>query len=137
MWNKHLSAVALLAVALLICAAPAARAQAADAPAAADKHNAGDFYSCPMHPEVKSKKKGRCPECKMDLRLTHARPKPSGDAAKAGSARCGGCARDRRGRDRVARSRIVHDRDAFRGFDSAEPRTPTLHSTGVHYNVRR
>jgi len=26
-------------------------------------------YSCPMHPEVTSKKKGRCPKCKMDLRL--------------------------------------------------------------------
>ena len=24
-------------------------------------------YSCPMHPEVKSKKRGRCPKCKMDL----------------------------------------------------------------------
>jgi protein SCO1 len=24
-------------------------------------------YSCPMHPEVKAKKKGRCPKCKMDL----------------------------------------------------------------------
>ena len=25
-------------------------------------------YSCPMHPEVTSKKKGRCPKCGMDLR---------------------------------------------------------------------
>jgi len=25
-------------------------------------------YSCPMHPEVKSAKKGRCPKCGMDLR---------------------------------------------------------------------
>ena|SRR5690348_16894300 len=24
-------------------------------------------YSCPMHPEVKSKKEGKCPKCKMDL----------------------------------------------------------------------
>jgi protein SCO1 len=26
-------------------------------------------YSCPMHPEVKAKKKGKCPKCGMDLRL--------------------------------------------------------------------
>lgn len=27
----------------------------------------GTVYSCPMHPEVKSKKRGKCPKCKMDL----------------------------------------------------------------------
>ena len=27
-------------------------------------------YSCPMHPEVTSKSKGRCPKCNMDLRRT-------------------------------------------------------------------
>ncbi|HKG13836.1 MAG TPA: heavy metal-binding domain-containing protein, partial [Pyrinomonadaceae bacterium] len=84
MRNKHLSAAALLAVALSVCAAPATRAQVGAAPAAADENNSGDFYSCPMHPEVKSKKKGTCPKCKMDLRLTHPQPKPSDDATKAG-----------------------------------------------------
>jgi cytochrome oxidase Cu insertion factor (SCO1/SenC/PrrC family) len=29
-------------------------------------------YSCPMHPEVKSTKRGKCPKCKMDLRLESA-----------------------------------------------------------------
>ena len=29
-------------------------------------------YSCPMHPEVKSTKRGKCPKCKMDLRLERA-----------------------------------------------------------------
>src|ERR1044072_773285 len=82
MRNKHLSAAALLAVALLICAAPAASAQTSAASAAAGKNNSGDFYSCPMHPEVKSKKKGTCPKCKMDLRLTQ--PKTSDDGADAG-----------------------------------------------------
>jgi cytochrome oxidase Cu insertion factor (SCO1/SenC/PrrC family) len=26
-------------------------------------------YACPMHPEVTAKSKGKCPKCKMDLRL--------------------------------------------------------------------
>ncbi|HEY0763587.1 MAG TPA: SCO family protein [Pyrinomonadaceae bacterium] len=26
-----------------------------------------ETYSCPMHPEVKSSKRGKCPKCKMDL----------------------------------------------------------------------
>jgi len=26
-----------------------------------------ESYSCPMHPEVKSSKRGKCPKCKMDL----------------------------------------------------------------------
>jgi len=29
-------------------------------------------YVCPMHPEVKSTKPGKCPKCKMDLRLERA-----------------------------------------------------------------
>src|SRR5688500_12545550 len=41
------------------------------APTAAHHHHAQlKTYSCPMHPDVKSKKKGRCPKCGMDLRPT-------------------------------------------------------------------
>src|SRR6476646_9142212 len=29
-------------------------------------------YVCPMHPDVKSTKPGKCPKCKMDLRLERA-----------------------------------------------------------------
>lgn len=35
-------------------------------------------YVCPMHPEVKSAKRGRCPKCGMDLRLA---PDPSSSAS--------------------------------------------------------
>ena len=39
----------------------------AQAPATPQKLAAAVVYSCPMHPEVKSKKQGKCPKCKMDL----------------------------------------------------------------------
>jgi cytochrome oxidase Cu insertion factor (SCO1/SenC/PrrC family) len=87
MRSRYLSSAALLAAALLFFSATEASAQGAAASAATKKtetNDSGDFYSCPMHPEVKSKKKGRCPRCKMDLRLTHAQPKPSTEATDAG-----------------------------------------------------
>jgi protein SCO1/2 len=87
MRNRYLSAAALLAVTLLLCSATEASAQTVASAAGSNKtdaNNAGDFYSCPMHPEVKSKKRGRCPKCKMDLRLTHAQPKPSSEETDAG-----------------------------------------------------
>jgi cytochrome oxidase Cu insertion factor (SCO1/SenC/PrrC family) len=37
-------------------------------------------YVCPMHPEVKSTKAGKCPKCKMDLRL--AKPETSAPVEK-------------------------------------------------------
>lgn len=33
----------------------------------AQEQAAKTVYSCPMHPEVQSKKRGKCPKCKMDL----------------------------------------------------------------------
>jgi cytochrome oxidase Cu insertion factor (SCO1/SenC/PrrC family) len=41
----------------------------AKAPAKADA-----YYSCPMHPEVKSARRGKCPKCQMALRLVKADP---------------------------------------------------------------
>jgi cytochrome oxidase Cu insertion factor (SCO1/SenC/PrrC family) len=40
------------------------------AAASVTNHNHAQLktYSCPMHPDVKSKKKGKCPKCGMDLR---------------------------------------------------------------------
>ena len=87
MGSRHIAAFA--AALLLFAAAPAAHAQqkagAAGAAEAADTAN--DFYSCPMHPEVKSEKKGTCPKCKMDLRLTH--PEPERSSAGAGATTAG------------------------------------------------
>jgi protein SCO1 len=40
------------------------------------KAKAAVVYSCPMHPEVKSNKPGRCPKCGMDLR--QAKDAPAG-----------------------------------------------------------
>jgi cytochrome oxidase Cu insertion factor (SCO1/SenC/PrrC family) len=57
--------VAVLAVALGVFAAvvPCARAQDRTRP-----QEKVVWYSCPMHPDVKSKTPGSCPRCKMDLR---------------------------------------------------------------------
>ncbi len=46
----------------------------------APAQSADTYYSCPMHPEVKAKKGGRCPHCGMDLRLTHAEPRAAAPA---------------------------------------------------------
>ena len=32
------------------------------------------YYTCPMHPEVKSVRRGKCPKCQMALRLAKADP---------------------------------------------------------------
>jgi cytochrome oxidase Cu insertion factor (SCO1/SenC/PrrC family) len=87
MRNSYISAAALLAAALLICSAPAARAQGFASADGAKKTDAGDFYSCPMHPEVKSKKKGRCPLCKMDLRPAQSEAQPAARADAPGDLR--------------------------------------------------
>jgi protein SCO1/2 len=56
-----------LAAALLLCtAAPPARTQARASNAGRVQSQV--VYTCPMHPEVKSKKKGQCSKCKMELR---------------------------------------------------------------------
>jgi protein SCO1 len=66
----------LIAIGLLVCAFAFAPAQAqtqmkTEAQAHNHAHNdtARKVYSCPMHPEVTSDSKGRCPKCGMDLRL--------------------------------------------------------------------
>ena len=57
----------------------------------------GTFYSkiyvCPMHPEVKSKKSGKCPECGMKLEkkqvlMTYACPEKDCEYRKSKSGKC-------------------------------------------------
>jgi cytochrome oxidase Cu insertion factor (SCO1/SenC/PrrC family) len=55
-----------LAVSLCGWPAVSAHAQSARREIKASKPQAS--YSCPMHPEVKSAKRGKCPKCKMALR---------------------------------------------------------------------
>lgn len=71
MRSRYYNALVALVAALTLCAAaPALSARAAGH----DPHGEARevVYSCPMHPEVKSKQKGRCPVCKMDLRPARA-----------------------------------------------------------------
>ncbi|HEX7317707.1 MAG TPA: SCO family protein [Pyrinomonadaceae bacterium] len=69
--RNYKSLVFAFALALTAAAtAPGARAAGHD-PKLHEEASAA-VYSCPMHPEVKSKKKGTCPKCKMDLRPARA-----------------------------------------------------------------
>jgi cytochrome oxidase Cu insertion factor (SCO1/SenC/PrrC family) len=50
----------------------AATGQSLTSTVATSATKAAKSYVCPMHPEVKSSKPGKCPKCKMDLRLAKA-----------------------------------------------------------------
>src|SRR5215212_10838778 len=84
MRSRYYNALAAFAFAVTLCAAaPAPPAHAAGH----DPHGEAKavVYTCPMHPEVKSKKKGSCPKCKMDLRPQRA----EAAGAEAGAAPSG------------------------------------------------
>ena len=70
MRSRYLKTLAALAFVLTTCAFAPTRAAAHDPRAHAA--TSAVVYTCPMHPEVKSKKKGTCPKCKMDLRPARA-----------------------------------------------------------------
>jgi cytochrome oxidase Cu insertion factor (SCO1/SenC/PrrC family) len=65
---------ALVAFALIasVAIAPTAVFAQAKPGAQSKKLAAGDYYTCLMHPEIKTKKPGFCPKCRMELRLKHA-----------------------------------------------------------------
>jgi protein SCO1/2 len=80
MRNRSRNTRVALAFALtLAAAATAVPARAAGHDPKAHNETGAVVYTCPMHPEVKSKKKGQCPKCKMDLR-------PAGTEAAATTA---------------------------------------------------
>ena len=59
----------VLILASLVCAIEVRAQSTATALAPVESRKVVRTYSCPMHPEVKSTKPGKCPKCKMDLRL--------------------------------------------------------------------
>ena len=79
MRSRNFKVLAALVFALTLCAFAPARAAAHDPRAHAAEKSA--VYTCPMHPEVKSKKKGQCPKCKMDLRPARAEAQAAGAEA--------------------------------------------------------
>jgi protein SCO1 len=53
-------------------------------PIAAQTRKAAAHYECPMHPEVTSRKPGKCPKCKMALRFTREQaPAEKADASSS------------------------------------------------------
>lgn len=66
--STPLSALTMLVAIVVGVPAVIAQRQSVASPAARST-KAAKSYVCPMHPEVKSTKPGKCPKCKMDLRL--------------------------------------------------------------------
>lgn len=69
--NRQLSASLILALAVI------GLASFRIAAVTPDQSRAAKVYVCPMHPEVKSTRKGKCPKCKMDLRPVSETTKPA------------------------------------------------------------
>jgi len=72
----------VLTLALLVCALAffPAQAQTPVKKTRQAKQQAQQNYSCPMHPEVTAKSKGRCPKCGMDLRPMDQKAVSAADA---------------------------------------------------------
>lgn len=62
----------VLTLLMLAGTSTAATAQAVQFAGSSQKTALLKTYACPMHPEVKSHKHGKCPKCGMELRLEHA-----------------------------------------------------------------
>jgi protein SCO1/2 len=83
--SSFLPRAAFMLTALLAVVAPGYAQEHAHKEAAAESREASSaYYSCPMHPSVKSRKPGTCPECKMDLRLSREEQETVATASHAG-----------------------------------------------------
>jgi len=73
-----------IAVGLLVCALAFASALAQQphnhSQAPAKKVRQQKVYSCPMHPDVTAKSKGKCPKCGMDLRAVDQKEASADDS---------------------------------------------------------
>ena len=74
LFSSVLLIVALLTLSIVAVAQSVSSSAGRTEPSAVAPGPALKSYACPMHPEVKSTKPGKCPKCKMDLRLTAAAP---------------------------------------------------------------
>ena len=76
-----------LTLTLLVCTLAFIPAQAQETPhhhgqtSAKKIRKPQQTYSCPMHPEVTAKSKGKCPKCKMDLRPVNQKEATAADAS--------------------------------------------------------
>jgi cytochrome oxidase Cu insertion factor (SCO1/SenC/PrrC family) len=68
-FNRVTLVLIICAIALIPVQAQKDHAKTPVKKTAQSKQTVQATYSCPMHPDVKSKSKGRCPKCGMDLRV--------------------------------------------------------------------
>jgi hypothetical protein len=76
---KRTNAKLLLLVALMCSVGLVINSQFSGGLSFAQKQQQEAEYSCPMHPEVTSKKKGSCPKCGMTLKRKSVEREPAAD----------------------------------------------------------
>jgi len=67
--SKPMKTVSLFVIAVMLVVAPAYAQTTATGRQKSSRVNNATRYSCPMHPEVVSRRPGKCPKCGMRLRV--------------------------------------------------------------------
>jgi protein SCO1/2 len=80
--NKRSATTLAVSTLMLLFAAFSCEAHATPAPSPQRRttRQATTLYSCPMHPEVKSKSRGKCPKCRMALKPVNVEAEASAAA---------------------------------------------------------